>query len=51
MARRPVVPDGGSPSFFVYAWLPLSVFVFASSVSHGAGAIIDDGEDCGSWRW
>jgi len=27
MARRAMVPDGGSPSFFVSAWLPLSVSV------------------------
>jgi len=43
--------DSGSPSFFVSAWLPLSVSVFASSsVSHGAGVVIDDGEGGGSWR-
>jgi hypothetical protein len=46
------VSDGGSPSFFVFAWLPLPVSVFASSsVSHGADAVIDDGENGGSWRW
>jgi hypothetical protein len=51
MSRRPVVSDSGSPSFFVSAWLPLSISVFASSsVSHGAGVVIDDREDGGSWR-
>jgi hypothetical protein len=42
------VSDGGSP-FFVSAWLPLPVSVFASSsISHGADAVIDDGENNGS---
>ena len=51
MPRRPVVSDSGSPSFFVSAWLPLSISVFASSsVSHGAGVVIDAREDGGSWR-
>ena len=47
--RQPVVPDGGSSFFFVYAWLPLSVSIFGSSfVSHHTGAVIDDGEDGGN---
>jgi hypothetical protein len=38
--------------FFSVDLPPLSVSVFASSsVSHGAGAVIEDWEDCGSWRW
>ena len=38
-----------SLSVFVSAWLSLSVFVFASSsVSHGAGVVINDGEGGGS---
>ena len=38
--------------FFFPADLPLLVSVFASSsISHGAGAVIDDWEDRGSWRW
>jgi hypothetical protein len=37
--------------FFFRCSPPPSVSVFASSfVSHGAGAIIDDWEDGGSWR-
>ena len=49
--RRPVGSDGGSPSFFVSVWLPLSVYVFASSsVPHGAGVVIDDGEGGGNWQ-
>ena len=46
--------DGGSAAVLLLCsvFLPLSVSVFASSfVSHGAGAIIDDWEDGGSWRW
>ena len=40
-----------SSSFFRYS-PPPSVFVFASSfISHNAGAIIDNWEDGGSWRW
>ena len=33
-----VVVDGGSPSFFVSVWLPLSISVFASSISDNGGA-------------
>jgi len=33
-----VVVDSGSPSFFVSVWLPLSISVFASSISHNGGA-------------
>ncbi|KAJ6857096.1 hypothetical protein NC651_038712 [Populus alba x Populus x berolinensis] len=39
----------GSSSFFVFAWLPLSIPVFAdSSISHDAGVVIDD-EDGGDY--
>jgi len=38
--------------FFFLLISPLLVSVFASSsISHGAGAVIDDWEDRGSWRW
>lgn len=38
--RKNGAAAGGSPSFFVSAWLPLSVSVLASSsVSHGAGLL------------
>jgi hypothetical protein len=51
MARRLVGSNGGSSSFFVSAWLPLSVSVFASSsISHGARVVIDDGQGGGTWR-
>jgi len=44
--------NGGSSSFFVAEWFPLSVSFFTSSpVSHGADAVMDDGEEDGSWRW
>jgi len=46
--------DGGSAAILLlcFVFLPMSVSVFASSfVSHGAGAIIDDWEDGGSWWW
>jgi hypothetical protein len=47
--RKNGAAAGGSPSFFVYAWLPLSVSIFASSfVSHHTGVVIDEGEDNGS---
>ena len=47
-----MVPNSGSPSFFVSVWLSLSLSVFASSsVFHGAGAVIDEREDSRSWRW
>ena len=46
--------DGGSAAVLLLCsvFLPLFVSVFASSsVSHGVGAVIDDWEDGGSWRW
>jgi hypothetical protein len=46
--------DGGSAAVLLlcFVFLPMSVSVFASSsVSHYAGAVIDDWEDDGSWRW
>jgi hypothetical protein len=46
--------DGGSAAVLLLCSVFLSLFVsvFASfSVSHGAGAVIDDWEDGGSWRW
>jgi hypothetical protein len=36
-----VVPDCGSPSFFVSRWLPLFVSIFAFSVFDDGGAIVD----------
>jgi hypothetical protein len=44
-----VVPSGG---FSFVSAFPMSVSIFASSsVSHGVGVVINDGEDGGSWRW
>jgi hypothetical protein len=37
--------------FFCSVLLCFSFFSVSSSVSHGAGAVINDGEDGGSWRW
>ena len=38
LSRLPMVLDDGSPFFFVSAWLPLSLYVFASFVSTDGGA-------------
>jgi len=46
--------DGGSAAVLLLCsvFLPMSVSVFAySSISHCAGAVIDDWEDNGNWRW
>jgi hypothetical protein len=41
-----------SPPFSSVSAFPPSLSVCASfSVSHGAGAVTNDGEDGGSWRW
>jgi len=41
-----------SPPFSSVSTFPLSVSAFtSSSVSHGAGAVINDGEDGDSWWW
>ena len=41
-----------SPPFSSVSTFPLSVSVFASSsLSHGAGAVNNDGEDGSSWQW
>jgi hypothetical protein len=41
-----------SPPFSSVSAFPLSVSVFASSsLSHGAGAVNNDGEDGSSWQW
>jgi hypothetical protein len=51
--RRMAWPVVGPSSSFLHIFLLCfsSLFLFSSSISHGAGAIIDDEEDNGSWRW
>jgi len=49
MAWPVVGPSSSSLHIFLLCFS--SLFLFSSSISHGAGAIIDDEEDNGSWRW